>query len=468
MKRLAIYFACLVAYPIATQAQATDKKLAGNAITVENMKVEKSESNLVLDMDLNMSELNLPSNMRFVFTPMVKTENNQRLMPQIIVSGRKSNISFQRSGHNDYADDVVAVRRKNKTEQTVHYTAVLPYEEWMRNSDVVIAEDLCGCNKLMDQNQVELKKMRQPIIPYVRPAAEARKERHEEGRAFIDFPVNKTDLYPEYRKNPAELRKIIETINLVKEDKNTTITNIDIHGYASPEGAYEHNGYLAKSRANTLKDYVRNLVNIPDSKFSVSSTPEDWKGLRDYVAKGTLGHKAEILAIIDDNSLEPDAKEWKIKATYPEEYRYMLDNWYPALRHSDYVVNYTVRPFSVDEAKEILKTKPRQLSLEEMFLVAQTYDPGTTEFDEVMETAVLIYPNNPTANINAACARMDMGDMEGAKVYLDKAGDTPDALHAKGVMEIIQGDNQSAYTLLTKAVQGGAKGAADNLSLLER
>lgn len=190
------------------------------------------------------------------------------------------------------------------------------------------------------------------VHAFVRPAAEARKERREEGRAFIDFPVDKIELYPEYRNNPRELAKIIETINVVRNDKNTSITGIEIHGYASPESPYEHNAYLAENRARTLKDYVCRLMKLDNRIFSVSSTPEDWEGLRNYVASGNLKHKTQILAEIDNKQLNPDTKEWRIKMTYPEDYRFMLDNWYPALRHSDYVVKYTVRPFSVEEAKE--------------------------------------------------------------------------------------------------------------------
>ncbi len=466
MKRLALYFICLLAMPLAAMAQTSDKTLAAGSIKVENLTAEKTGDNMVVDMDLNMDELSMPSNMRFVFTPMVKDGTNQRLMSQILVSGRKSNISYQRSGHNDYADDVLAVRRKNNTAQTVHYTGVVPYESWMNNSDVVIAEDLCGCNKLMDQSTITLRKLRTPNIPYVRPAADP-KTRQLGGSAFIDFPVDKTELYPNYRKNPRELSKIVDTINVVKGDKNATITRIDIHGYASPESPYDHNAYLAENRAKTLKNYVRDLVNVPDSKFSVSSTPEDWVGLRKYVDGSKLKHRKEILALIDNKTLGPDAKEWKIKSTYPDEYRYMLNEWYPALRHSDYEVYYTVRPFSVDEAKEIIKTNPRQLSLEEMYLVAQTYESGSDEFNDVMETAVRLYPEDTTANLNAACTRMEAGDYDGAKRYLAKAGDSAEADHARGVLALLEGDTDTARSLLTKASNAGAIGAAENLALLD-
>lgn len=34
----------------------------------------------------------------------------------------------------------------------------------------------------------------------------------------------------------------------------------------------------------------------------------------------------------------------------------------------DYHITYKVKPFDVEEAKEIIKTKPQQLSQEEMFI----------------------------------------------------------------------------------------------------
>lgn len=457
----------MLAAPMAAQTQCKDAKLANKTVMVKNVRVENTANNMVVNLDLNMDSLDLPSNMRLVFTPMVTNNTEQRLMPQIVVNGRKQEISYKRKGYKDFADNAVVVRRKNNTAQTLHYSAVLPYEKWMKNADVVVAEDLCGCGDIKDQNTVELKRMRTPFMPYMRPEAEARKVRHEQGRAFIDFPVDKITLYPEYRNNPRELDKIVNTINLVKNDKNTSITNVEIHGYASPESPYSHNAYLAENRAKTLKDYVRKLVNLDDTTFSVTSTPEDWEGLREYVAKSNLENRDAILKLIDNNTLDPDAKEWKIKSTYPADYRVMLDSWYPALRHSDYVVSYSVRPFSVEEAKEIMKTKPQQLSLEEMFMVAQTYEPGSREFNEVMATAVRMYPDNQTANINAACTRMELGDLEGAKIYLDKAGNSPEALHAKGVLAMLEGKNEEARQLLQKAKEAGAQGVDKNLQILD-
>ena len=457
----------LLAAPCALQAQTDSPRLADNSIVVENKKVEQTDHNLVVDLTLNMDSLHLRSNQRLVFTPIVRSTGGQeRTMPQIIVNGRKQDISYKRYAHKDYPDDAQVVRRKNGTAQSYEYNAIVPYEEWMKNADVVIAEDLCGCGNVEEQDQTVIQRLRTPYMAYLRPKAEARKARTEEGRAFIDFPVDKTTLYPDYRNNPRELDKIVNTINLVKEDKNVSITGIEIHGYASPEAPYNYNARLAEGRAKTLTDHVRRLVNLEDRLVKVTSTPEDWDGLREAVLSSNLEHKQEILDIIDDNKLTPDTRERKIKSNYPKEYRFMLDTYYPALRHSDYVVSYTVRPFSVEEAKEILRTKPKQLSLEEMYLVAQTYEPGSDEFNEVFQTAVRLYPEDETANLNAACAEIERGDYEAASRYLAKAGNSPYAAHARGVMAMKQGNDDEARRQFTIAAQGGVKEAQQNLDIM--
>ena len=107
--------------------------------------------------------------------------------------------------------------------------------------------------------------------------------------------------------------------------------------------------------------------------FKVNSVPEDWAGLRAYVAKNDLPLKEEILSIIDKNESDFDVKEERIKALDGGKvYAALLQDCYPALRHSDYTVRYVVRGFDVEEAKQIIKLRPQQLSLQEMFLVAQT------------------------------------------------------------------------------------------------
>ena len=286
-------------------------------------------------------------------------------------------------------------------------------------------------------------KLEEPAPPtfalsYVVPQAEPEKTRELSGQAFLDFPVNQTTIRPDYRNNQRELQKVIETINTVKDDRNTSISHVAIHGYASPEGSYQNNARLAEGRAQAFADYIHSLISLPAAVFSVTSTPEDWQGLIATIRSGefTSPATASILAIAQDTTLLPDQKERQLKTRHPAEWRQLLADVFPALRHSDYVVTYVVRPFTVEEARQLIGTKPQQLSPNEMFLVAQTYPVGSQDFNDVFEVAVRMFPNDPTANLNAAVSALQRGDVNAADRYLQRAGNSPEAQRARQALSL--------------------------------
>ena len=464
-----LYAAFLMAPATALAQNCQEVKLASDKIKVSNVQVAQQNNALSVSMELNLDSLYLPSNLQLVYTPVFKTRQGEIKMPQIVINGRRQQIMFERGVGKkqlNLSPEALVVRRTNKKVQTVNYSASIPLSGQVKNYDLNMHEDLCGCGNMEEGNDFNLRHRRQPQAVFVRPAVEAVKVRHLDKRAYIDFPVNRIELHADYRRNPAQLDSIVRTINALKDDKNLEVSAINIHGYASPESPYSHNDYLAKNRAKTLTDYVRRMVALPTQLFTVSSTAEDWDGLRNYLKDSNLEHKTEILAIANDEKMDPDAREQKIKKLYPSEYRFMLDTWYPALRHSDYHITYKVKPFDVAEAKEIIKTKPQQLSQEEMFLVAQTYEPGSKEFNDVMEIAVRMFPENETANLNAANTRLNAGDADGAKSYLDKAGNSPEALNARGVYESLKGNDQQARHYFALAAKAGVKAAQENLENL--
>ena len=464
-----LYAAFLMAPATALAQNCQEVKLASDKIKVSNVQVAQQNNALSVSMDLNLDSLYLPSNLQLVYTPVFKTRQGDIKMPEIVINGRRQQIMFERGVGKkqlNLSPEALVVRRTNKKVQTVNYSASIPLSGQVKNYDLNMHEDLCGCGNMEEGNDFNLRHRRQPQAVFVRPAVEAVKVRHLDKRAYIDFPVNRIELHADYRRNPAQLDSIVRTINALKDDKNLEVSAINIHGYASPESPYSHNDYLAKNRAKTLTDYVRRMVALPTQLFTVSSTAEDWDGLHNYLKDSNLEHKSDILAIANDEKMDPDAREQKIKKLYPSEYRFMLDTWYPALRHSDYHITYKVKPFDVAEAKEIIKTKPQQLSQEEMFMVAQTYEPGSKEFNDVMEIAVRMFPENETANLNAANTRLNAGDADGAKSYLDKAGNSPEALNARGVYESLKGNDQQARHYFALAAKAGVKAAQENLENL--
>lgn len=451
------------------------QNLCGSRVQVVNPSILIGDNGRVMiGMDVTFpADMQLSSNRVATLTPVLKTRDNSynKVLPAIRVYGRKRSIVQQRE-HKTPVDTFSVLRRKNGTSQTVNYSARIPYEKWMNGAELELLADVRGCADCQKEEsnafiiRADLERyIMQPTVAFVSPAVEAVKNRAEEGRAYLDFPVNQTKIYLEYRRNPSELEKIKATVDVVKNDANTQITEIDITGYASPEGRYASNARLAQGRAEALKKYVMDSYGFKSDLFRVNSVAEDWDGLRDYVAKSNLPRKDEILFIIDKDENDLDLKEGRIKALDGGKiYASLLQDCYPGLRHSDYTVRYVVRGFNVEEAKQIIKTRPQQLSLQEMYLVAQTYAKGSKEFNEVFDVAVRMFPDDPTANINAAAIELQRGDLQQAARYLDKADAQASAtLNNRGVLNLLQGDLDQAEINFKKAQSLGSAEAGANL-----
>ena len=128
----------------------------------------------------------------------------------------------------------------------------------------------------------------------------------------------------------------------------------------------------------------------------------------------------------------------------------LLRDIYTALRHSDYAVRYTIRSFTVEEARELIYSDPRQLSLNEMFRVAQTMEPGSDAYCEVFEIAVRMYPEDPVSNLNAALTAIDAGRLESARRYLAKTSDSAERTLAEAAIAMLENRLDEAEALLGK------------------
>lgn len=443
-------------------------------VVVRQQLVERVDSSLVISMIIDLSQTEVASGKSLVYTPVIERGDSVVALPPLLVNGRSRHILYERSGRNPQDDGEFELRRRNGKEQTFDYYARVPFRKWMEKSEVSLITDLCGCGWESLQNDKDPLfpiNMAQPIVlkpmlAYVVPQAEQVKARSIEGSAFLDFPVNKITIYPDYRKNPSELQKIRETIDKVRNDKYATITEVHIKGYASPEGSYSNNAYLAENRAKALLNYVQGLYHFQNARFTVDFEPEDWVGLERMVNESSLEGKDEILAIINaDTPSDWDQREWKLKEVNGgKDYRIILRDIYPALRHSDYTVKYTIRNFTVDEAKELIYTDPKQLSLNEMFQVAQTFEPGSERYNEIFEIAVRMYPDDPVSNLNAAVTAIGTKRLDAARRYLTKAADVPEKKLAEASLLMLEGNLDEAEALLKQLENTSvAEQAAENL-----
>ena len=421
----------------------------------------KEDGDLNVDIDIDFTNLNIKTTQVVVLTPVIVNGDNAQELKSIAVYGRNRRIYYLRNEDEKPTSSEDIDLTRSEARGVVAYSTSLYFADWMDGCRVELLRTDYGCcgepsmiarKGLVDRFPIE---SYYPELIYLRPQHEAVKTREISGSAFVDFPVSQTVIYPTYRNNTIELAKITGTIDSVKSDKDITIKSIFIKGYASPESPYSNNTYLAKGRTEALKEYVEALYHFGEGFIKTDYEPEDWAGLERYVEASSLPHKSEILEAIHSDR-DPDTKEWIIKSTWKDEYRYLLDNCYPALRHSDYTIEYEIRSYSNPaEIEQILNTAPQNLSLEEFYILAETYEPGSDKFNELFETAVRMYPNDPVANLNAANSAILKGDYRAALRHLDKAGDMAEAVYTRGALEVYMTNGAEAKSYFEEALRLG-------------
>ncbi|WP_336527822.1 DUF3868 domain-containing protein [Bacteroides acidifaciens] len=467
MKTGAIFIiAVILSLMIQAPALATEET---GAVRTTSSSLYKVGKELVVSISIDITR-DFSPNESMVLIPVVSDSLEHRLeLPPIYINSRKQHIIFLRETRKK-EKEAQALQRKNGERQTLHYLQSAPFDKWMNRATLSLVEKSCGCGIPGTEDFTCIARLHPqptpvPQLAFLTPQIEKSKIRKEKGSAFIDFPVNATAINDKYSNNAAELNKIIETINTIKQDSNVSITHIGIHGYASPDGPLKVNERLSHERTQALKEYVSRLYTFEKKNIHTSYTSEDWEGFEAILGDTTFRQKKAVMEIVTGD-IHPDRKERILKTQFPTFYRFALEHWFTLLRHSDYTIEYYVRPFTVEESQKVFDTNPRNLSLEEMFRLALTHSPGSRMYNKIFMTAAQLFPDNPTANLNAACIALMQKDTKTAASFLKKAPAVPEKTLAEGVVSFLQDDYERAETLFQQAKDAGLSQAAENLKLI--
>lgn len=445
-------------------------------LKVESIEVAHVDTMLHVSFDISPDKVKPGSDYQVKFTPVVKsvlTDNDSIELEPVTIAGRNRYYSHLRAGDIEAGDLIYQAGKKG----LVEYSRYVAWQPWMDYSTIYMREETQNCCRpvkpLCDTpiatiTTPERKKTDTfDEISYLALTGDSAVVLEAEGKAFVDFVVNRTEIKDNYRKNPRELRKIIESIDLIKNDPDATITKLTIKGFASPEGSYENNVRLAIGRTEALKEYVRKRYNFDPEIMFTNYEPEDWVGLRGWLERADIPNRDAIMDIVNSD-LAPDPKDAAIKRQFPRQYKLLLDSVYPGLRHSDYTVQYRIKTYmDIEELKHAYINTPERLRPVDFFRLAQTYREGSPEFEAVLLKASEIYPYDQQAAINAANILMRHGDMQGASEKLIHAGESGEAYFSRATLAHLNDDDERALTLFRKAKELGMDKASRYIDRLE-
>ena len=426
MKRICIYMALGLLGAFSAHAQEIN---IGQAVArkISDDKVEVS-------FNMDCSTLRLPSRRQMIITPLIisRSENDTLALPSVCIAGR-NRYRMNKRKESLYGKEPAAgegqemIRFNRKRDMLLEYNETVPAQEWMSGARVEIFRELQGCagcgealgNAPVAELPLFKEEVERPNLQIMVAQAEE-KRRSFTRSAYLNFKVNQSALLADYMNNPAELVKIYSSIDSIREDDNYRIARIKIVGYSSPEGNYDANARLSEQRAIALVQNLKHAYKLDGSMIECRSVPENWEGLAAWLREYRPSYMQKVLDIIGQIP-EPDARDAKVKAIDGGKiYNALLREVYPKLRLVEYTVSYTVVPFSVEQGREIIKTRPDKMNHNEMYQVAVSYGKGSDEYNRIIRMIADRFPSDRIANNNAAIVAWEMGDYDAMQVYLKR------------------------------------------------
>lgn len=173
-------------------------------------------------------------------------------------------------------------------------------------------------------------------------SADAGSEKYTPARSVarkfaIYYWLDRVDIDEQYLDNEWQISQIRKYLLI-----SPKIDSITICSYASPEGVYERNVWLARKRAEAARRFIVN--NIPEGsslngdKIKLQPVAENWEGLKQEIeANYTLQNKDRVLRILNSN-VGNDTKKWRIRnLDNGYTWHYIIVNHMPRLRLATWI-----------------------------------------------------------------------------------------------------------------------------------
>lgn len=290
--------------------------------------------------------------------------------------------------------------------------------------------------------------------------------------------------------NTQEMKDLHAAIKEADKNEKKAINNLEVSGYASPEGGMDLNTRLANNRQANAQRYLERELRKNKVKASIDAktTSEDWEGFQKAMEESNIQDKELVLRVLSMYS-DPEEREAQIK-NLSAVYQNIASDILPALRRSRLILTTDIIGKSDEEIVALWKKDPAQLNVEELLYSATLtndmnekmaiYTKATelykddfrgwnnlgmcyfnqgniAEARRCYTKALAIAPNDADVNYNAGVAAMMDGDMQKAETCLGKAAGTKGDLNtAMGTYYTMTGDYKKAKTTYGESATNNA------------
>jgi hypothetical protein len=419
------------------------------------------------------------------FTPVIKSDSTACYLSSVVIDGDRREKADRRAdvlSRRRRTNLPVVVRSGRSGELYFNYDTTVPYERWMDRGSLYTESEECNCNgrrgRLFEDRILSslpfFNTPRSTADPLSRPAwllgcVEFLKPSGTSGPLFTKRGT--VPLYGDralWRLSTKKFNKAVS--DLITSDIRTALStesagleSISLKGYGAPSGNYRKNEATGMKRALSLKKYLMHNRLANKNALEVSWRAEDWDSVSSLVSRSNMPLKDAVLNIIRAVDVVAGREKELMSLDGGLPYRYLETNVFPMVCRISYSL--TFRRHGMDTRTGILtlKNNPSSMSLGDLYAVAENYERGSREFNDIIDLSARLFPGNAEANINAAGVALLRNDTAQAGRYLSGWLTDPRAYNNIGLLYLLEGNTDKAEVYLEMAKAAGVKQAEEAL-----
>jgi len=289
----------------------------------------------------------------------------------------------------------------------------------------------------------------------------------KKGNLYFDYNKSNLDLGMPLNKD-ANNKAMLNDSLMNFLGLNWKIKGIGINAWASPEGELTLNQKLSDERGVTAKKWFTEKIKkmIKDKKLAgitkaeelqvlVNSKGEDFDGFMKALNTSNIPQKQTIANVIQSQATKAE-REKSIKdmtVIYGE-----IENMLSVLRRGEFVIDCYLPKKTKEEIIMLSTTSPDKLDNKELLYSATLTEDVSTKY-LIYKAATTLYPSDWKGFCNAGNCALQLGKLDEAKNYLEKANqlnpNNGQINYNLGVLSFWNKDDAAAQTYLNNAKSKG-------------